>query len=445
MLQDTQTKSSGFTKLTYVYNFIYIFLKKLASGHGNVAFQNKIYNVACLIVGSQCLISFYWNYSLGLSIYLNIVQGATLIVYCFLYYYGRYKNIYYNFLFVITTLAVLSSAWINSEGIKGSVPLLYIVLIAIFVTISNNKSSILYLLLTIIDVILLLLLEYYFEELFVKYPDEKTRQMDIYFTLAAVFFLIFFFISYYKKNYDKENTIIQKQKAELQKLNSTKDKFFSIIAHDLKSPLGSMLSLVKILLENHREYDDEKRGHYIQLINNSTSNIYDLLDNLLTWARSQSGKIEFMPQKIPLHDFIDDALLLHEQIASERKIKLVNNVETYLYVKADKNLVNTILRNLIANGIKYTPEEGNIIIAAKESDAKLVEISVKDTGIGIHEDRVKELFNVGETKSTPGLNKEKGTGIGLVICKEFVEKHGGTIWVESKVNEGTVFRFTLPN
>ncbi|OQY05036.1 MAG: hypothetical protein B6I20_01945 [Bacteroidetes bacterium 4572_117] len=238
---------------------------------------------------------------------------------------------------------------------------------------------------------------------------------------------------------------IQKQNKQLKELNSTKDKFFSIISHDLKSPFNAILGFSKILLRKHKEYDDEKREEVINLVNKSAKNAFKLLENLLTWSLSQSGKMAFMPEKLHLKILLHEAIFELQAVADKKGIQVFEKVSDDELIYADNNLITTILRNLISNAIKFTNKNGIVVIASeKQKGDDFVKISVTDTGVGIPKDTIDGLFGIDKNTSTEGTENETGTGLGLILCKEFTEKHGGEIWVESEIGKGSSFYFTIP-
>ncbi len=243
---------------------------------------------------------------------------------------------------------------------------------------------------------------------------------------------------------EKELALIESE-LKLKESNTTKDKFFSIISHDLKSPFNSLLGFTDMLVENYDLFDDEERKSIIDSLNTSSKNTYQLLENLLTWSRSQTGIIEFVQEEIEIKLVIKESILLCQAAAENKNIELIESAEDGLMVFADKNMLHTVLRNLISNAIKFTENKGTLIVSAKESKQEgFIEISVSDTGVGIPEDIIDDLFLMDKDVSTPGTENEKGTGLGLILCKEFVEKQGGKIWVESEVGVGSQFIFTLP-
>jgi len=241
-----------------------------------------------------------------------------------------------------------------------------------------------------------------------------------------------------KINKDK----IELQRKELEEVNLTKDKFFTIIAHDLKSPFNTVIGLSELLLQRYESYNNEKIKFFIEQINKHSNNTYELLENLLQWARSQTGKLLVKPEKICLYTIINKIISLYSEKTNKKGIVITNNIDTDTNVFADNNMTNAIIRNLVSNSIKFTSGNGKINISSKTSD-NVVVICVSDTGIGIPEENIEKLFKIDSNISTQGTDREMGTGLGLIITKEFVEKNGGKIWVVSKENEGTSFYFTL--
>lgn len=242
-----------------------------------------------------------------------------------------------------------------------------------------------------------------------------------------------------KRHTDEINRIAD----ELRQLNNTKDKFFSIIAHDLRNPFITILGFTDLLLTDYKELDESEIIFYLEEMKKSAEISHNLLQNLLQWSRSQTGRIEFNPTKILLKNLVNVNLELLQPTAANKEIQIKSEVVDDIYVHADEDMLNTIIRNLITNAIKFTPKGGSITIAAKEV-GKYAEISVEDTGVGMSEATMANLFRLDTTHSTLGTNQEAGTGLGLILCKEFVEKHDGKIWVESNLGEGSKFIFYLP-
>jgi PAS domain S-box-containing protein len=230
---------------------------------------------------------------------------------------------------------------------------------------------------------------------------------------------------------------------KLQQLNSTKDKFFSIIAHDLRSPLGTFKQMTEMLHDSYGSFSEEELIEFLDIMKNSSKNIFELLENLLEWSRSQRRTIKYEPLDINLFFHSDNILHLLKPVSDNKKIKIINAIKRSIFIKADHNLLNTILRNLIMNAIKFTYQDGEIIINSEQNNNEII-ISVKDSGVGMTKEQIEKLFRIDSSISTQGTNLEKGTGLGLILCKEFVELHGGKIWVESEIGKGSTFYFTMP-
>ena len=241
------------------------------------------------------------------------------------------------------------------------------------------------------------------------------------------------------------NRILEESEERLKQLNGSKDKFFSIISHDLRSPFTSITGYSEVILDDIDELSKEEIKEFAASIHKSAKNIQNLLENLLQWSRMQTGNIKFNPTDIKLSDTVEEIVDLYQVNAARKKIKLINELVDEHPIRADKFMLNTILRNLVSNSIKFTKKYGTISISAKENkDKNEVQVTVSDTGIGMSEEIQNKLFKIDEHVTTKGTEKEKGTGLGLILSKEFVEKHGGKIWVESEIGIGSKFIFTIP-
>jgi len=237
---------------------------------------------------------------------------------------------------------------------------------------------------------------------------------------------------------------IQKQNHQLLELNATKDKFFSIIAHDLKSPFNSLLGFSELLVEHFDEYDREKIKRFVDNIYTVSNQTFKLLENLLDWSRLQQGLIEPTLQLHNLKTIVNDINLLNSQIAKAKNICLQNNIGEDQSVFCDIDMTKTVLRNLISNAIKYTFQNGIITINSTDYTTHL-EIRITDNGVGIPAETIGNLFRLDKNVSTRGTADEKGTGLGLLLCKELIEKQHGKIWVESELEKGSIFFIMLPN
>jgi PAS domain S-box-containing protein len=239
---------------------------------------------------------------------------------------------------------------------------------------------------------------------------------------------------------------LKKANTKLEELNATKNKFFSIIAHDLKNPFQAIFGFSELLMRNYGDFDDPQKMELLGMIKTSSESAYNLLENLLQWARTQTERIKFSPTEIDLNELIEQNISLSQGSAENKHISLVSQINCTSKAYADKNMINLVIRNLISNAIKFTNDGGVITVQCSEDDKDkhLISISIADTGIGISPDNIKKLFRIDEYFSTSGTAGEGGTGLGLILCKEFVEKNIGTIRIESELEVGTTFTFTLP-
>ncbi|MDP1879659.1 MAG: CHASE domain-containing protein [Parachlamydiaceae bacterium] len=244
--------------------------------------------------------------------------------------------------------------------------------------------------------------------------------------------------------YERANAILEKTNNELSKLNATKDKFFSIIAHDLKSPFSGFINLTELMANKTENFSLDEFTEHSKSLNKAARNLYKLLNNLLEWAQIQNGSINFTPKDSDLSNLVSQSIDTFYQRAQQKRITIINEVANQQKVYADEKMIDTVLRNLLSNAVKFTRRDGKVIVKSKCFDNGTIQIAVEDNGVGIPEDDVKRLFKVEENVGSKGTDGELSTGLGLLLCKEFVEMHGGKIWVESKVSVGSTFYFILP-
>ena len=246
-----------------------------------------------------------------------------------------------------------------------------------------------------------------------------------------------------KNNLEYTFDLLNETNKELNQINAEKDKFFSIIAHDLKSPFNAIIGFSDILVVQVNKNNIDKIKEFAGIIQQSSHRAMGLLMNLMEWSQSQTGRMNFSPVNFELVELINEAVLLLNDSAVQKSITISKNLPPSLLFYADKAMLSTVFRNLISNAIKFTKSGGNIVISASENKNELT-ISVKDSGVGISKDRIEKLFRLDGSYSTSGTNNEKGTGLGLILCREFVEKHSGKIWAESEDRIGSTFYFTIP-
>jgi signal transduction histidine kinase len=244
---------------------------------------------------------------------------------------------------------------------------------------------------------------------------------------------------------------IEQDALELKKLNAEKNKFFSIIAHDLRGPFGGLIGIADLLCDQINQIPDEQTRELIGMLHQSSVQVFDLLNNLLEWSRLQMNAVTFNPQVRLLKPMIDETVAILSENARNKNISINVAIESDLMVSADDNVLKTIVRNLVSNALKFTPKNGSVSVSAFVTDNGMVEIAVKDTGIGMSKDLQKKLFSLDQKVSRPGTEDEASNGLGLILCKDLVEKHGGKIRVESHEKNpgaglagGTIFYFTIP-
>jgi len=238
--------------------------------------------------------------------------------------------------------------------------------------------------------------------------------------------------------------IIEDDAKQLAKLNGEKNRFFSIIAHDLRSPFTGLTGLTEILCKHIDDLSQEEIKDMVKMLHESSLQVYDLLNNLLQWSRLQMNSITFEPENLKLLEIAKDSVLVLSSQTKAKEITVSIDIMENVEVFADINMLKTIIRNLVSNAVKFTPKGGKINVIALPVSPKEIKISVIDNGIGIEDDLQKKLFIIDEKVSRTGTEGETSNGLGLLLCKDFVEKNNGRIWVESEIGNGTTFHFTLP-
>lgn len=229
----------------------------------------------------------------------------------------------------------------------------------------------------------------------------------------------------------------------LKELNASKDRFFSIIAHDLRSPFSALLGYSEIIASEYKDLTPEELKEFATNLHDQAKSVFELLENLLTWSRIQTGRIVYEPQFFPVSKIMKDIGKLYEENAKQKGISVICACDTNVMAYADSNMISTVLRNLVSNALKFTPTGGEIRIAAEKVE-KQCKIMVSDTGKGIPEETRKRLFKIDQNVTTLGTNAEKGTGLGLILCKELLVKNNGTLELTSAVDGGTTFTISLP-
>lgn len=246
------------------------------------------------------------------------------------------------------------------------------------------------------------------------------------------------------ENAKKElETLVLTRTTELNKTIASKNKFFSILAHDLRGPLGSLVGLLEMLVNDPKSFSEDERNEMTKQVYNSSTSLFKLLEKLLTWLRAQTKSIEIKQEKLNILDLVNDSADLQRLQLKNKNIQLVTAINEETFAYADKNSCSTVLRNLLSNALKFTNLGGPIKIKSSIEDNH-TKIIIEDNGVGMSEKQVSTLFHVDKTTSTKGTNNEVGTGLGLAICKDFIELNKGTLSAESEISIGSRFIIKLP-
>jgi PAS domain S-box-containing protein len=241
----------------------------------------------------------------------------------------------------------------------------------------------------------------------------------------------------------KAQEALEQSEIKLKELNAIKDKFFSIIAHDLRGPFNGLFGLLDMVREDFDEIGVDEVKENLELMNEILRNLFQLLEDLLEWGRIQRNVFDFSPANENISQTIKNVVDLYSINATNKGINLILDIPANLFVEFDKKMISTVVRNLLTNAIKFTEPRGTIKITAKDDVHRII-ISVEDTGVGISNNNLHRLFNLTEYFSTKGTNNESGTGLGLILCKEFIEKHNGKMTVETELKKGSIFSFSIP-
>lgn len=409
--------------------------------------------IAAIVIGFfTSLIGGLLNFQLGYSIPALTIPIVLCLMLILLFYFVRIKRRYsqLGFPFVIFAITGIGVIWINNGGYNGTNTIILLTTFVLGLTISpNNKFAFLYFYFIIL-LTFLHFFHYFFPEKITQFPNEGTRFTDTILTViyssSFIYLMITFLIKNFRLERQKANDRgkkLEELNEELEQSNISKDKLFSIIAHDLKSPFNTILGFSELSLEQLHRNDFKGTEKSIQRGISSAQRTLILLENLLSWAKTQSGQFDFKPEKISLRDTVQEVCRSLELSAKLKDIKLdyteIDDIET----NADKNMLQTIMRNLISNAVKFTRQGGEIIVKA-EKNPQLIAVSVSDNGIGMNQKTLDSLFRIATNKSLAGTANEIGSGLGLILCKDFVELHGGMIRAESEEGKGSRFVFTLP-
>jgi len=422
-----------------------VFFSYIFGDEENFSLEHRLVLSASIIGILISLIGAFINFLLSTSIIAVLIPIFLSLLVLILYYFIRFKKVFEPVSFPVIFVSILgiSTIWIFNGGINGSnvMPAFVILILGLLIVRDREKKYVIILFLA--ANILIYLIQFYRPDLITNFPSETDRWIDHLITLVYSAILIYYIIRFVHKNYNIERLKAEESEKKLIQINIDKDRFISILAHDLRSPFNSLLGFSEELKENLNKLDMAQIRSYVNRIHDSAHNSYNLLEDLLMWEKSLQGTIPFNPQKVNLGEICLSVVESIRPIAATKNISL-NWFEIEISVYADVLMLKTVLRNLIINAVKFTNTLGAVNVSAKW-DKSVVTISVSDNGVGISSENLSKLFDISQVLTTAGTSKEKGTGLGLLICKEFVEKQGGRIWVESEIGKGSDFRFTLPS
>jgi signal transduction histidine kinase len=383
----------------------------------------------------------------------TIVTALSVsIVLLIFYYFISVKRIFKPFIVPVIVVSFVGTSiiWIFDGGINGSDILISTIVLILALIIVPQKSRKIVISFFIAIIIIIYMVQLYRPDIITQFPSEKARWIDSIITTIYTSFFIFLIIQFLLKNYTiekkraQDNEIKVKQsEIKLLRLNADKDLFISILAHDLKNPFFNIQGLSELIIEELPAMDKNELEKKIRMINSISHSTYSMLEDLLLWTRSQSGKIVFNPRNFDFVKTCKSEIDNLKQGAVQKDITIICDEVKEVFISADEEMLKIVIRNLVSNAIKFTNPGGKVEITLNQTP-EFITVTVSDNGVGIPPEILKDLFDISHKTSTSGTMNEKGTGLGLLLCKEFVEKHEGRIWVESKEGQGSQFRFTIP-
>lgn len=357
-------------------------------------------------------------------------------------------------IFIILLVGAIIAA-IDQKVTTSATPYILVCVSSVFII--NSRPIFSFINLFVVDIIFILLMQY-------SQPNEAILASNIVNGISISFISLGLSFIQWKntitnlvqaetienQKFDLEKNYVKvlQYSNELEAANVLKDKFFSIVAHDFKGPLSSIIGVLDILLDKDEKVSEEEQENLLLALKQSTSNTYKMLENVLLWARNQNGSLSFLPVVIFLQPKVESILEFYALQAKEKKVTLNNSIAKNTVVFADIDMLNTILRNLISNALKFSLPLGRIEVGIKQNldanETDFVHIYIKDNGVGMSKQLQADLFRIDKTISKTGTNNETGTGLGLILCKDFVEKNGGKLSIESSLTDGTTVHIQLP-
>ncbi len=422
-------------------------------------FEKKVFLIVNILASIFAAIAFVGDLLIRSDSWTAINSFIPLVVFSTISIL-TYKGVDYRKLsipFILSSLFSITTTFFLFGGYQGSVSLIAIALIVAIAIFSKTNTVRMTVVMTILLISALFFAQKIDPDLVVKFKNEDERFYDYWISsiaaLGMIYILVERIVSQYRKYQlelieDKEklayqSDLIKQKNAALSELNYTKDKFFSIISHDLKNPLSTFKDGLKILKSDFEHLPIEDVSEIINTLKKNADTTYELLENLLSWSRIQTGHFPFSPEKFLLNGLISFNIGLFESQAKKKDIDIKYEDLDVYQAYADQNMISTVFRNLISNAIKFTPTNGEIKILINKGLHEL-KISISDSGTGMSEEKISTLFKIETAESEIGTSGESGTGLGLILCKEFIDKNNGTLEVRSELGKGSIFTFTVP-
>jgi len=400
--------------------------------------EARIFNAICLTSVVSLIFTVCLNFLLGIQ-QLVILMVSVLACAVLCYYFARFKGklISSIIVYMVVINILLAVNFKYNSGINGPTLLIFVLCYFLTISIVPKKQYWFWISLNLLIVLALLSTEYRFPQFIPDtYSDIKSRYIDLGYTYILTVLFVFLVTTYVRQSYFTQHQLVEQKADELEFANETKNKLFSILAHDLRSPLASIQNYLEILSE--LQLDEDERLSINKKLLNSTQNTQQILSNLLLWSKSQMEGANVNMVNLNLGDVLQSTLQIQHTLAAEKGIQMVDRLKSSVSIIADADMLQLIIRNLISNAIKFTDPGGEIIISSDiiGDDCR---ITIKDNGTGINYEQQSDIFSL-KAKTTYGTKNEKGVGLGLVLCKEFTELQNGKIAFESSPGVGTSFK-----
>lgn len=420
-----------------VDNRIIEFWNKIAGSEKEFTLEERIFHSICIIAIIVFSLVIPLNIINNLP-ELSVLMSILLLIGIYLYYLSRWKKNQYLSIMLFSLLSNILFAvnFYYNSGIEGPSLIIFLVCLLLTIVIVPKKQYYFWLTLNISEVLILLFISNIYPGFFENaYPSIFSRHADFAYSYVFSAIMVFMTTVIIRNRYHYEKSIAEKRAAELQISNETKDKLFSILAHDLRSPLGSIQNYLEILSES--ELDETEKITIWGKLLNQTNNTQEMLSNLLFWSKRQMDGISVSFSEINLKESVFTVIRSHLNLASAKGIDLKVSLDDSVMILGDKDIFQLVIRNLVNNAVKFTSKGGKIEITSSVNGNQCI-ISISDNGIGIPYELQPDLFTF-KVKSSYGTNNEKGVGIGLALCKEFTEMQNGKIWFESEPGKGSTF------